>query len=251
MTSRMVLSLLAVVFLSHSLTACNGEEERYEDLKKLRTIGVAAFPVFGTPSTETAPQVVTLTIYASLPVGDVATAEPYVDPASKYALNLPVTIVPNSEAYEEHGSFHIYSVKATQVMPTTDLVKIPPKPGYLSVRYGVKITSGKEVENVVGNVLVYPNGAPELDHVAPVVDIAKPSPSAGVSGTEDLEAAITDPSGENMRVGWFVGKGKVKNRRARVTKWETEGSGVQSLLVTIRGAKSGAFAFKAVDVNVQ
>ena len=64
-------------------------------------------------------------------------------------------------------------------------------------------------------------------------------------------ASVDNDNDEELRVGWFTSKGKIKNRRAKSTKWETGGSGKQTLLLTVRGRKSGAFVFATQEVVVE
>lgn len=243
------LGFAAVALLT--LSACNGEDERFEDIKKLRAFGSSTLPVVTEPSTEAAPKIVTITVFAAVPLGQTVTAEPYADPAAENLSQIPVTIVPGSEKYEDHATFRVYSVQATQAVPTAAVFASPlGAPEFVRLRYGIRLVSGDESENVVGNSLIYPAGSEILARQPPTIAITKPA-TTDVSGTEDLEATITDPNDEAMRVGWFVSDGEVKNRRARVTEWKTPGAGPATLIVTIRGRKTGAFAFQVLDVNVQ
>ncbi len=242
---------LGLTLVAAALYGCNEDQDRYENIDKLRAIGAATLPVVSEPSTEAAPKFVTITVFAAVPLGQTVTAEPYEDKGATNVATFPLTIVPGSEVYEEHATFRIFSVKATQPVPP-DSVFLSPlgTPPYVRLRYGIRLVSGDESENIVGNSLIYPSGSPELARVAPTVAITKPA-VADVSGTEDLEATITDSENENMRVGWFASDGPIKNRRAKTTEWETPGAGPAMLIVTIRGRDTGAFAFKVLDVNVQ
>lgn len=243
--------LFALVALAAFLGGCGDDEARYENVDKLRAFGSSTLPIASDPSTPEAPKLFTITVYAAVPLGETVTAEPYDDPAAANLATVPVTIVPGSEQYEDHATFRIYSVKATQPVPPASVFDSPlGAPPFVRLRYGIRLVSGDESENVVGNALIYPAGAPQLTRVPPTIAITKPA-AKDVSGTEDLEATITDPANENMRVGWFSSDGKVKNRRARVTEWETPGAGPATLIVTIRGRESGAFAFQVLDLNVQ
>lgn len=234
-----------------ALGACDEETDRFEHLKKLRTLGVATDPVVGQPSTADAPQLMTLTFYASVPLGATATAETFVDEQARYAAPLPMTLDPTTETYEDHNTLRIYSIKGTVAIPTADQLPIPADPGFLRVRYGLKLTQGGEAETIVGNFLVYPAGASELAWTAPSVDIAAPGAGATVGVGAELKATLVNTIGENMRIGWFVNDGKVKNRRARETTWEEPPAGPSTVIVTARGMKSGAFTMKALDVTVQ
>ncbi len=243
--------LLVIGLAATALAGCNEDQERYETIEKLRAIGAATLPVVSEPSTEAAPKIVTITVFAAVPLGQTVTAEPYDDAAAVNLVSFPVTIVPGSEVYEEHATFRIFSVQATQFVPPNSVFLSPlGTPPYVKLRYGIRLVAGDESENVVGSSLIYPAGSPQLARLAPTIAITKPT-DADVSGTEDLEATITDPENENMRVGWFASDGPIKNRRAKTTEWETPGAGPATLIVTIRGRDTGAFAFKVLEVNVQ
>lgn len=242
-------TLLAMLAAASLFAGCDDDAARYENIDKLRAFGTSSFPVISEPSTDAAPKSLLITIYAAVPLGESVTAEPFEDVGTT-ALTLPVTIVPGSEKYEEHSAFRIYSVQASQPVIPASTFAAAGNPPFLKLAFGVRLVAGTESEDVVGATLIYPAGAPELTRVAPTVSIAKPA-TADVSGTEDLEALIEDPAGENMRVGWFASDGAIKSRRARVTEWETPSAGPATLIFTARGLKTGAFAFKVMDVNVQ
>lgn len=249
--SRLLTNLFAICSLSLILGGCSDDEARYENVDKLRAFGSSTLPVVSDPSTPEAPKVFTITVFAAVPLGETVTAEPYDDVAAANVAAVPVTIVPGSEQYEDHATFRIFSVKATQPVPPASIFESPlGAPPFVRLRYGIRLVSGGESENVVGNALIYPAGSPQLTRVAPTIAITKPA-TTDVSGTEDLEATITDPANENMRVGWFSSDGPIKNRRARVTEWETPSAGPATLIVTIRGRETGAFAFQVLDLTVQ
>lgn len=239
---RTILLLLALATLS-----CDDAADRFEAVGKLRALGVAANPVVGTAASTAA-----LTIYAAVPLGQSVTVEPYVDESSKFAPPITLTVEPGSEAYEEHAEFRVFSLRATLTVPP--IVPILPEPGFARLRYGITFRAGGEVEKIVGTFLVYPAGDPEIARFGSgfAVDITAPAQGASVTDEEaPMIANIHNPAGEKVRVGWFVSSGKVKNRRARVTKWITEDvKGTETVLLTARGLASGAFALKAYDVNV-
>jgi hypothetical protein len=247
---RALFSLVCLATTTLLLTGCGGDEERYEDIEKLRAFGSSTLPVISEPSTDAAPKFLTITVFAAVPLGDSVTAEPYEDEAKSSVLTLPTTIVPGSEKYEEHAAFRIYSVQATQPVPPATIFDTAKGAPFVRLQFGIRLVSGVESENIVGSSLIYPAGAPELTRTAPTISIAKPA-LPDVSGTEDLEATVTDSAAENMRIGWFASDGEIKSRRARITEWETPSAGPATLIVTARGMKTGAFAFKVMDVNVQ
>jgi hypothetical protein len=196
-------------------------------------------------------QPITLTFHAAVPVGEKVTAAPFVDDESKYAAPIELTVNDASAAYADHAGFSHYTINATFLVPPKDALPIPSNPGFVRMRYGLTLTSGDEEEKIVGNYLVYSEGAPELAWTqVPDVTVSSPAEDATVSGETDLEASIGETLDDNWRVGWFVSDGKVTNRRAADTKWETDDSGPQTVIFTARGRKSGAFMIKVVDVTV-
>lgn len=243
-----ILTIFALL-LAHA--ACNEDAERFENIKKLRAFGAAADPVSSSPSTATLPKIVTMTFFAALPKDQTATAEPFIDEASKFAIPLLLTIVPNSEAYEDHPAFRIYSVKATAPVPPTTAVIFPEGQNFARFRYGMKIVSADEEEKIVGNILIYPEGAPELSWTAPTLTINNPVGAASVHGKQDISLTIDSTNTENFRISWFVNDGKIKNRRGIKTEWEPENAGEYTMLATVRGLKSGAFQYKIVDFKVE
>ena len=228
--------------------ACEGEAERYEAIGKLRALGVAGLPVTSPPSTEAEPQLVTLRIYAGLPVGQTVKAEALVDDRAAFSLPILAVINEDSETYQEKKGLQIYEVTATFVVPTADKLFFQPGSGAARLRYGIKLSTEDEEEKILGDYLVYPPGAPQLSWQSPELEIVKPSPNQTHSESMDIEIAITDSNAESIRVGWFASAGEIENRRAAVTKWRPE-AGAHTLIATIRGRSSGAFTFKTVDIE--
>jgi hypothetical protein len=250
----MMIRLPLLLLLALTLSACDEGEERYEEIKKLRSVGVAANPVAITPLLAGGPpQIVTLTFYAAVPLGGTVTYEPFIDEAAKYAATVPLVMSPGSEKYEDHIGFRIFSVDATAVLPPAEALPIPPVPGFVAFRYGLILRSAEEEERVVGNFLVYPPGAAQLTWTAPTVDISGVASGATLpTGKHDLNAVLTNTNDEKLRIAWFVSGGKLRNRRNKETVWEAEDAGPYSIMLTARGLKSGAFAPpKVIDVAVE
>jgi hypothetical protein len=110
-------------------------------------------------------------------------------------------------------------------------------------------TSSGDDESVVGDTLLYAPGSPQLEWKPPTINITKPTDNSS-AGSVDLEGTISSDGNESNRVAWFVSAGKVKNRKARSTRWEDAPSGSQAVFFTVRGAKSGAFAIKSQAINL-
>jgi hypothetical protein len=226
-----------------SLTSCGRDRERPEKIDKLRAIGVISEPAVVAPG-----QAFTLTFYAALPPGQTATVTPQKDENARYSLPLEIAMIAGSETYEPRAAFQLFSVRATTMAPPlTALSTIPAK--VWRIRYRLRMNAGDQEEVIVGDVLAARPDAPELAWQPPTLEIIKPQPGGKVGDDIDLEAKLSKTIDEPTKIGWFVSSGEVKNRRASSTKWEDIDSGPQTLIVTARGSKSRAFAFKVVDVN--
>ena len=235
------------------VSGCDDDAERPEKITKLRAIGVSASRTAVEPSTAETPQVVTLTFLAAVPKGETVTAEAFRDEDSQYAIPLPVTIQQETAATNTtYAGLDIFSVSGTLVAPSA-ATPIPADPGFVALRYGIRLVAGAESETIVGNVILVPPGATQLSWAPLSVDVSAPTAGAVVSagGESDLVATTVKGTEENVRVGWYVSSGKVKNRRARETKWEEPGQGTHTVIVTARGLRTGAFAWKAVDIAAQ
>ena len=246
------LGLFSLWLLMSGLLACNNDDEdRFEQINKLRAIGVSVAPVTVQPTiSPSSPGTAALTIYAAVPLGQTISIEPYTDPQPSILPQLTPVIESGSEKYVDYAAFRLYSVNARVVIPAA--VPIPPKPGFTRLKYGLLMRAGEEEEKVVGNILVYPPGSPELSWQAPSAEIATPNTAGVESGSIDLKANLVSPNaGENLRVSWYVSSGKVQNRRAKETKWQDPKAGAQTILMTVRGLKTGVLAPpKVLDVTV-
>ena len=233
------------------LLGCSEPSDRYENINKLRTIGTQTDPVSSAPSTVTAPKITTLTFFAALPKNEVATAESFVDDASKYAAPINITVVSGSEAYEEHPAFRIFSVKATAAIPVQDLLVFPSDQNFIRFRYGMLIRSGTDEERIIGNIVVYKEGSKELSWSAPSLTLENPKQGTTLKGKQPIKITIDSANEENFRVSWLVNSGEIKNRRGMETEWEPGAAGDYTMIASARGLKSGAFQFKAVDFKIE
>jgi len=245
-------ALLPTLYLALLVYGCDGEKERYEDVNKLRALGVLSDKAVVEPSTVATPQSVSLTFYAAQPHGEVITAEAYQDTSSSSG-GAPATLVidQSSAATEAHSSFDIYHVKATLTIPPAEALMFRGLNNNATVPYGVKLTSkANGTQNIVGNVVVFASGSPQLTALAPLptVKINAPAKSAAVTGSQDLNATAATTGEESLRLGWFTSGGEIKNRNAAATTWDPKKTtGGVTLVVTVRGAKTGAFALDVID----
>ena len=248
---KYTLSILAAFVL----LSCGGTEDRQENLFKLRGLGAVSNPLVSLPTTDpAAPRKVELRVYAALPIGETATIEPFEDEPSSFATGLTVNdivIDTASLAYQSYPGFQIMSFTASLNVPVAQ--KFLRTKGAGQVRYGFLIKSGSEVEKLVGNFLVYPEGSPELNWVNPEVTLENPTEGLSLKSDSDvgISAILTDKNDEELKLGWFASGGKVKNRRAKSTSWETPGVGEHTIIFTARGKKSRGFAMQIVKVKVE
>jgi hypothetical protein len=236
------------------LTACNAGDERYEVVTKLRALGVEADPFVTAPSPIGNPTTATLTFLAAVPPDQTVTAETFSDENSQFSKAIPLTLVAGSESYEDREKFRIFSVKATTTIPAADSVLIPKLPGFVTFRYGMKLTSeGGEEEKIVGNIVVFSNDKEELawKDTPPSVQIDNLTAGQTVGEHVDLKGQILSSNDEKFKISWFVSSGEVKNKRAAETSWDKIAKGPQTIILTARGKTTAAFAWAAVDVIVE
>ena len=253
---RSLLKISLCSFAVLGLTACGGRDgDRQENIDSLRTFGLAASPLVNSPSVDGQPaKTVEVTFYAAVPLGLTAALTPFVDHASSLgAVPLPaaaIAIEAGSEHYEDFNSFRLFSAKAKLTLPTTAAFHKANFAGG-QVRYGLTVTAGADHEDVVADLVLFPDGAPQLAWQNPTIDITTPLSAAGVatSGTIDLKAEIGNVNAEGVKVGWFVSKGQVANRRAAATTWKLTNAGPQTVAVAVHGIQSRGFAIKVIDVT--
>ncbi len=248
--------MMRILFLAPLLglvaLGCGGKADRYEDIQKLRALGVFSDKPVVQPSTTVTPQVVTLTFYAALPHGDTVTAETYQDTATSSG-GTPATLTVNAgtAAVEAHSSFDLYHVSGTLNIPPVEALVFRGLDRNATVQYGIKLTTkASGSQNIVGSVVVFPAGAPQLTSLAatPTIKITAPAKSAALSGAQDIVATASTTGAETLRLGWFVNGGEIKNRNAAATTWDpVKTTGAVTLVVTARGAKTGAFALDVID----
>lgn len=237
------------------LLGCGGDEDRQEVLSKLRGIGAIASPLISMPSADaTAPNQVELTVYATLPIGQTATIEPYVDIPSAFAISLnadQIAIQSASVEYKPYPGFQILSFKASLNVPVAAMFARFGGAG--QVRYGFILKANDEEEKIVGNFLVYPEGSAELSWTNPEISVVTPTASAVIGSKTEvpITATLTNKNSEDLKLGWFASGGEIKNRRAKSTTWKTPDPGEQTLIFTARGRKSRGFAIQIITVKAE
>lgn len=245
LTAVMLWSLISVT--SSFLMSCGNENaERPETITKLRALGVEQTPINARPG-----DTVSLTFYlAALPNLNISSAVE-LDTTNRFGVPIIVTPQDASPMETTSGPISLYKFRTTYTVPASDpsIAASIAKQGYARARYKVRFSAGSEYEAVVGDTVIYPTDAPQLAWKAPEIAISKPATSVA-SGVTDIEGTITSEGVEPYRVSWFVSDGKVKNRRAKVTSWSDAAKGNQTIIMTVRGTKSGAFAIKSQTVTI-
>ncbi len=244
--------LLALPFIWTA--ACANDDDRPEQLEKLRTLGVLSTPIIHSLSTAEETNTATLTFFLSTPLGSEIAIEPFSDPAAMSPLPEPLTVVENSEKYDDLLQTRLYQVQATVNLPQeneTYLAKLN-QSGSLTLRYGLKFTSGSEEEKVIGDVVIYKD-KDALLWQNPTIQIIEPVNDADISSSStSLNAVLTNTNaGETYKIGWFVTSGKIKNRRSLKTELKETDTGNVTIIATVRGSRSGTFAYATVDVHAQ
>lgn len=233
----------APLFIFFAFLSCSDDQVRQESITNLRGIGVEQSPVIAKPGSP-----VTLTFHLAAPQGKAITAAPYIDSVFRYGTTTKVTLVDTTPVEKNLGSISQYTLRATFTAPSDAATLASLEKGSpLRTRYGVTFSDGSRTENIVGDTLIYKADTPE--QVAPTITIDQPL-SAEIGTTATIASTVTNKIAEENRVSWFVSSGEVKNRRAKSTEWSKISTGDQTLIVTTRGAKSGAFAIKVVQVSV-
>lgn len=259
-----VFAVLFATVLFSGMSACRDDREPPEKIDKLRSLGVASNPVTLQPSTADSPRTFELTVYAALPKGQTVQAEALKDTSTSNTISILISKVPDSEQLDEqYEKLNIFSAKFTGEVPSNDLLHLNDIKKFASLRYRIKLTAGSESEDIVGNVVVYAEGSPQLQWQPFALELIEPvAAGATASATSDtalksqLSGSSTDGSTggatrETARMSWFVTDGTVKDRRGKETIWKTGASGKHMVIATARGRKSGSFDLKVTQVDVK
>ena len=221
-------------------------------------IGVVSTPLVQTPSIDADIKSVVVNVVLSIPAGKTVTVAPYQDIPSPNVVsvaNEAITVDEASIAYTDYEGFRLLSFNAAVVVPDVAILR-GRNPEFIGVqvRYGLEVSTDDDVEYVVGNFLVYPEGATELGWQNPTINLDLPTDGAEVAAdTEiDIEASYTEQNDEKVKFGWFATDGEIGNRRSLKTKWKTPaGAGTYQLIITARGKKSRGFSYRVITVTVK
>ena len=229
---------LIFLFLALSLGACDEDKEPFERLSKLRTIGVEmSKPVVALSEyAKDKQQTVALKAILALPKGQSLTkVQKYVDKDWPSPQSSTVIVDENTIVYEEFGAFRIASFSARASLDFTvssTKTEVGDKnsdtdswekkyQGIFKIRYGLQAIADTEVENIVGDFFLVKDGEPGLLWKPLTLTLEKPIDAVTAAEEIDLLAKVDKPDGhdEDVKVAWFVSSGKVKNGKAKETKW--------------------------------
>ena len=231
--------------------SCDNFEDFPERIDKLRAIGVRSEPPAQSPSASDNIKTTTLTFYVISSNETTVRFELIEDSLILGSpFTIPLTLVGNP-VEESYSAFKVTTQTATAVIPTDEVINFREAESFLSLRYGIRALSGDEVENIVGNIVIYPEGTEALDWQNPTLLIDSPTleSALGDGGETTLKASFSARSDEEYKISWFVSSGEIVNRRALETKWKEYDRENQSIVVTARGKRTGSFGITIGNVG--
>lgn len=237
------------------ISACSqGDFDNYpERLDRMRTLGSQITPLVSEPSTVAgSPHTATMKVYVAVPVGETLTVEPYTDPAeSMYPVVTEQRQINTTE--EDLGKMRLVTLEFEIDIPMAEDLNpyLERQNGGTRLQYSFRLKTEKRTENVIGHIMVYKPGSPELTWSNPTIDDVQPVASASVTNPVTVMAAVSSANDEELKSGWFVSTGKVVNRRSRTTEWRDAEMGEQVLIYSVRGRKSRGFALATRRVTVE
>jgi len=235
------------------ISACGGDNDRQEDISKVRGLGLISTPLVSTPSSSSHTNTVDLSLFVAVPIGQTISFEKYTDQNTSSAFLLDASdysILSATQTSTAYNAFSIVNIHVTAKVPTAD--KIPQIGG--RVRLGFKAIGPKNTEKIIGNFLVVPPSDPRLlSAKVPTVDIQTPSDGQVLKSGDTLNivGTYTNPNEEDLIVGWFASAGDITNRRSINTYWDVPSKGKHTLVLTLRTKESLGFAMKTINVTVQ
>ena len=223
------------------------DKNPFERINKLRTIGIEMTnPIVKADSTE-----VTFTAAFALPKEKtIDTPTSFTDTGWNLSQGNEITFDNNITYNDDYGPIRIATFSGKVTVPFIEESLFTIFQGVVRVRYGMKVTSESEVENVVANFLVVKEGDESLQWKAPTVTITTED-TISYAEEIDLVATITKEQEETLKVTWFVSSGKLKNRTAKETKWLEAEKGEQTIIFAVYPRKSQFFKWVAKKVTIQ
>ncbi len=229
-----------------SIIGCQNSMDSPETLQKLRAIGVKTTPHILTP--ENSNSSVNYTFYFAKPVGSPdLTVDNYNDPQS-FVPYIPIDASSAVVSSENFGGMDLLEVTLSGGLSDLALLPIRPDIGFTTLPFGLTVSSGSEIENVVGRQVIVPVGE-AAKYTIPEFTLSEPTSRTLSSATTPLSASLETVSEETYRISWYVSSGSVKNPKALVTVWKDIAVGENLLIFTARGRKTNAFFIKALKIT--
>lgn len=250
MTTKCCKTLLFSALLAATglmLGGCDESDDRPEVIDSVRPIGIATTPVTAKPG-----DTVQVTLHVAVPRDTTVTADTYTLTQGGGQLPAPeVSTTAEPQSRTAYASLDHLTFSASFVVPAELTALVSGGKPY-KLRYGLKlVTTAKDIP-ITDDIMVFPDGAPELAWETVGVAITSPLGSEPVAPGEKipLAATITKPQDEPVKSGWFAGIGEIKNRRSIVTEWKAETAGTYTVIFTARAKKSLSFALDIRDVTL-
>lgn len=158
---------------------------------------------------------------------------PLTEPFNNWTLGTPVVT-------DYPGLRHV-TIQAQATVPTAEELsedgKLSLELGFLRLRYTLIVSDGSRELPVAGDFLVYRdlNIAGAKDNLFGSTIVAPAADEPVTDKKLTISSALRNPRDEDVKIGWFVSAGEIKNRRAATTEWELPGSGEYTLIFTVRG----------------
>ncbi|MBC61579.1 MAG: hypothetical protein CMP11_03905 [Zetaproteobacteria bacterium] len=240
--------------------SCGEEEERPEQLDRLRVIGVKTNPpviIFDDLSSITDFELEAL---VSVPKDDeIIDQINFVD--DSFLFTQTIDIVWNEPVFlEEFSNLNLYLIKGkidldslqdNQQYPDLNNDKLEEISSYI-FRYGLEVKTQNDNEIVVGNFIVSLTEN-EYQNQSFNIDITNPIDESDYNKEEEIEIKMNLEKSveEEVKVIWFTSEGKIENPRSKETLLTTgTGEGKHLVLVGTYGKFGYLFNYDFVSINV-
>lgn len=172
-------------------------------------------------------------------------------------LTLPVTewVVDASIPHLYSGLNHTTIEARTQLPSVAVIDAVWPAfatEGFVRLRYTLVVSDGSRELPLAGDFVVY-RDANVAGAARNLFGSTIDQPAAGVDIGDkklDISSTLRNEQDEDVKIGWYVSAGEIKNRRAAVTEWELPGSGRYTLVFTVRGKESRNGDIQIREVNM-
>jgi hypothetical protein len=249
------------------LLSCSDSDTRPETADKLKPIMVLVNPPAGAA---TPVQPLNGSVWQPAVVGETVTLQfHFIGPSDLGSLTLttseveprPLTLPFNNWTIQtpvvnDYPGLRHVTIEAGATLPTaeelTALWEDFPSVGFVRLRYTLVVSDGTRELPLAGDFVVYRDAAfpgAKDNLFGSTID----APAAGETVSDKkvtISSTLRNPQDEDVKIGWYVSAGEVKNRRAVTTEWELPGSGEYTLIFTVRGkeARNGDIQIRRVTM---